>query len=123
VASPLPRHGHRPRRIGKTGVYRSPPDPRRTRRQRFIDLFTDEVDRSNEPPPRTGASRIGARALLALDAVLGLTYPLFPVIRVLFDVSAGDLVCIGAWWAVQCGRRLVALTLWRRRSAISTAGR
>ncbi len=90
--------------VGKTGVYRPPPDPRRTRRQRVVDAFSDDLDRSNEPPSRARAARIGR----VLSAILDFTYPFAPLLALVFGLSALDLVWIGVWWSALAVRRLRA---------------
>jgi hypothetical protein len=106
---------HRPDEVVKTGVYRPPPDPRRTRRQRFIDLFSDDLDRSNDPPPHTRAGRMAKAGSRLLGRLLDLAFPFYPLVAVLLDFSAIDLVLIGAWWCTVCIRRLTTQSRARRR--------
>jgi hypothetical protein len=112
-----------PDEIGKTGVYRPPPDPRRTRRQRFIDLFSDDLDRSNDPLPQTRAGRVANAAGAILGLVLDLVFPLVPLLAVLFGFPAVDVAFFGGWWSVQCLRRLITLGRVPRRPGTTETAR
>jgi hypothetical protein len=96
-----------PEDVVRTGVYRPPPDPRRTPRQRFVDRFSDDLDRSNEPPPPTRADRVAEVAGASLRRVSDLAAPLFPLVWVLPGFHAIDAALVGAWWSTLFFRRLL----------------
>jgi hypothetical protein len=94
--------------IGKTGVYRPPPDPRRTRRQRIIDAFSDDLDRSNEPRSHSLAARSGRVLTAILSPIVDISFPFAPLLALVFGLRALDLVYIGVWWSATAARRLRA---------------
>jgi hypothetical protein len=105
--------------VDKNGVYRPPPDPRRTRRQRFVDWFSDDLDRSGEA---TYAGR-GAYAVRAMSRLVEwfcyLAMPLFPLITVVLGFDPLSLVCWGVVGAFIATKALLA----RRNSPAATPER
>ena len=65
--------------------YRPKPDPRRTRRQRFIELFDPDIDRSDEPARRYGS--VGP--VVAIAGLVG---------GILFDAVVFSLPLLSIWW-------------------------
>ena len=94
--------------VGKTGVYRPPPDPRRTRRQRLIDRFSDDLDRSGEPTSMSFSARAGRVAEAALERILDVTVGFAPLLGLVLGLSALDLVYAGLAWSWLTRRALFA---------------
>jgi hypothetical protein len=94
--------------VDKNGVYRPPPDPRRTRRQRFVDWFSGDLDRSGEAP-YAGRAAYGVRAMgRVVEWLWYLAVPLVPLIMLVLGFDPMSLICWGLVGAFIATKALLA---------------